>query len=457
MKKNQFFLFALFAIAIIGATLSPAQTTEDDSSVVTVENGIQVPISWLRSYNLGQDNNYTEAASAQAPNGLTVWQCYVAGLNPTDARSRFLAKIKVENDRPIISWAPNVDKRDYEILGKVNLEDPQWTNLGAAKTAKTDGYRFFKIKVSMTKITPPTPPPIPGGELYMVIDLTEGSAAEEYPVYMLDAVPEGGWTDEYKTNKLVLRRIEPGTFTMGSPSNEPGYDGNAPLHEVTLTKPYYIGVFEVTQKQWKLVMGSMPLTIVSLYGDLRPVDHIGYPDIRGKDQGVLWPSTQDVDASSFVGRLRQKAGRMFDLPTDAQWEYACRAGTTTALNSGKDLTDENFSEVGRYSGNVNDQKGGYPYVQHTAVGQYLPNNWGLYDMHGNVTELCLDWFSALTEFPLDETQIDPVGPLTGSVRVIRGGGYHLGETYGSSGFRTGTDGRNQMSCGGFRLACRIEE
>ncbi|MBR4675767.1 MAG: formylglycine-generating enzyme family protein [Victivallales bacterium] len=129
-----------------------------------------------------------------------------------------------------------------------------------------------------------------------------------------------------------------------------------------------------------------------------------------------------MDGGSFFGVLRARTGLTFDLPTEAQWEYACRAGTTTALNSGENLTDAetcpNMNEVGRYKGNQNDGKGDYK--EHTKVGCYLPNAWGLYDCHGNVWEWCLDWYQSGWGKAVDT---DPVGATSGSVRVLRGGGW----------------------------------
>ena len=280
-------------------------------------------------------------------------------------------------------------------------------------TSDYPGFNATAFTVKMTALT--------GGAPYMVVDLSGGVDAISYPVSYLSQVPSGGWTDEYKTTKLVLRLIPPGTFMMGSPSDELGHNwyGNyEALHKVTLTKPFYIGVFEITQKQWQLVMGNTPS---NYKGDARPVEKVSYDTIRGTVNGSAWPSHNQVDANSFMGRLRSKVNMLFDLPTESQWEYACRAGTGTALNSGKNLTGTqncaNMAEVGRYSGNVNDGKGGYS-GQHTKVGSYLPNAWGLYDMHGNVAEWCLDWWQDNWG---TGNRTDPNGPASGSYRLVRGG------------------------------------
>ena len=144
--------------------------------------------------------------------------------------------------------------------------------------------------------------------------------------------------DTCRTTELWLRRIPRGTFTMGSPEDELGRNGDEVQHQVTLTQDYYIGVFEMTQKQYELVTGSNPS---DFKGDTRPVECVSYYDLRGTsaEGGAGWPAKgHAVDVNSFFGVLRAKTGLVFDLPTEAQWEYACRAGTTTALNSGKNLT-----------------------------------------------------------------------------------------------------------------------
>ena len=161
----------------------------------------------------------------------------------------------------------------------------------------------------------------PISEEYLVVDLSTGSEATSYPVSSLAEIPAGGWTDEYKTTKLVLRKIPAGTFTMGSPENELGRYSDETQHQVTLTKDFYVGVFEVTQKQWELVMGVWPSYFYNAsYRDSRPVERVSYDDIRGSGVGSGWPASSAVDTESFLGRLRTKTGLDFDLPTEAQWE-----------------------------------------------------------------------------------------------------------------------------------------
>lgn len=263
------------------------------------------------------------------------------------------------------------------------------------------------------------PSPADGDALYCVIDLSGGVSASSYPVSYLSEVPSGGWSDEYKTTKLVLRRMQPGSFMMLGSCN------------VTLTKPFYIGVFEVTQKQYELVMGESPwladeIKSISGYekfgiGDSHPAYFVSYDMVRGALSGAEWPASSAVDGSSFMGRIRAKTGMDgFDLPTEAQWEYACRAGTTATF--GYSYGDSADGDYMWYADNSD--SGSHP------VGEKLPNPWGLYDMHGNVREWCLDWFDSFTpegygnwwdRLPAEAT--DPVGPSSGIWRVWRSGDY----------------------------------
>ncbi len=269
----------------------------------------------------------------------------------------------------------------------------------------------------------------PGGHSSEFTVTATAEAKENWPRYLVVDLNTGAITtsstgpdlsdDTCRTTELWLRRIQKGTFTMGSPDTEVGRFSSETQHQVTLTEDFYIGVFPITQKQFFLVYGSNPS---NYQGDTRPVEKINYGILRGESKGAGWPSSNEVDEDSFLGKLRTKTGRDFDLPTEAQWEYACRAGTTTALNTGKNLTwpsqDSAMDEAGRYLSNQKDGRGGYS--EHTKVGSYQPNAWGLYDMHGNVRECCLDWYqkdlgnSAVT---------DPKGPATGTERSDRGGSF----------------------------------
>ena len=201
--------------------------------------------------------------------------------------------------------------------------------------------------------------------------------------------------------------IEPGTFTMGSPESELGRQSNETQHQVTLTQGYWLGKYEVTQAQFKAVMGIYYHYHFWNEGDNLPVEEVSW-----------------FDATNFCAtltKIERAAGRLpegyeYTLPTEAQWEYACRAGTTTALNNGMNLKSTGYmcpeiDEVGWYDFNSNDKT--HP------VGQKQPNNWGLYDMHGNVFEWCLDCFG---NYPTSAVT-DPFGAGTGSDRILRGGGF----------------------------------
>ena len=265
-------------------------------------------------------------------------------------------------------------------------------------------------------------------DLYYVIDLSGGPDATRWPVSCLAAVPKGGWTDEYKTTKLVLRRIECGTIRginsdLGS--------------SIKIDKPYYIGVFEVTSAQLMLMTGGEGVSVwYLLSSDARPQRGISYNTLRGMLAGAHYPDSTAVDATSVIGILRSKTGlTTFDLPTEAQWEYACRAETTSDYNNGGS-TKEDLAKLGRYFENKDDGRGGFSGGV-TTVGSYAPNRWGLYDMHGNVWEWCLDWYSR------------------GEARALRGGSYYHFAGYCRSGYRSGTNPSNSLNYDyyGFRLCC----
>ena len=278
---------------------------------------------------------------------------------------------------------------------------------------------------------------------YMVVDLSGGPNASKYPVSYLNEVPKGGWGTDYKTIKMVFKLVSAGSFYMGSPEGEIGRNNDETLHKVTLTKSFYIGVFEVTQNQYELITGKNP----SLYKEKTyPVERINFSLLRGA-KGKYWPQNDEVNDDSFVGMFRIKTGLHFDLPTEAQLEYACRAGKSTSWNNGSNITnfytDGNLAKLGRYhDGHTFDDDGNR--ITHLAVGSFLPNDWGLYDMHGNVGELCLDYFEALSADPVT----DPVGSTTMTSHVIKGGSW----SHSAAGCRSAS--RNTTATGeklGFRM------
>lgn len=240
--------------------------------------------------------------------------------------------------------------------------------------------------------------------------------------------------------KLEMVYIAPGTFEMGCPKDEPLRMPHETLRTVTLTKGYWLGKYEVTQKQWQAIMGNMFSIGWKRIGDDLPVHDIDW-----------------YAANEFCKRLNEreiKAGKLppnyrYVLPTEAQWEYACRAGTKTALNNGKNITSVwkatlwGFGEWLHYAG-FNVSRGHWTdcpnlgevawyqnnsQLQPHPVGLKKPNAWGLYDMHGNAAEWCAD--RKTKDYPGDTSNIDPISPPASmdrlydftKTRVVRGGSY----------------------------------
>ena len=207
-----------------------------------------------------------------------------------------------------------------------------------------------------------------------------------------------------EAEKIIKEMVKcpAGSFEMGSPSGELGRYDNEKQHHVTISKSFYIAKYPVTQAQYKAVMGNNPSYFK---GDNNPVECVSW-----------FKAKEFCDKLNEVTGSTRPAGYKFDLPTEAQWEYACRAGTTTSLNSGKNITSEygrcsNLDEVGWYDGNSG--RTTHP------VGLKKPNAWGIYDMHGNVCEWCRD---RCDEYPSGSCT-DPEGPDSGSYRVYRGSGW----------------------------------
>ena len=203
---------------------------------------------------------------------------------------------------------------------------------------------------------------------------------------------------------------------MGSPKKEKGRDDDEAQHEVTLTKPFYIGKYEVTQEQWKAVMANNPS---------------GYKGLKLPVNNISWNDCQE-----FIKKLNAKTNGGYRLPTEAEWEYACRAGTKTAYSFGDKITpkDANYDDSG--------------IRKPIEVGSYKPNTFGLYDMHGNVCEWCEDWKA---DYPKGAV-IDPKGPAKGSGRVLRGGSFYFLESLARFSNRYYFTPTLRYFFNGFRLA-----
>jgi formylglycine-generating enzyme required for sulfatase activity len=235
--------------------------------------------------------------------------------------------------------------------------------------------------------------------------------------------------------------IPPGTFRMGSPTNEiDRFDNEGPQTDVTISRGYWMGKYEVTQGEYLAVMDNNPSNHQPPFSTAdtnRPVEQ------------VTWH-----DATNYCGKLthrEQAAGRIssntvYRLPTEAEWEYACRGWTSTRFSYGDDPGYTNLTNYAWYFGNSDNTT--HP------VGQKLPNPWGLYDMHGNVFEWCQDWYGDYA----GGNAVDPQGPATGSSRVFRGGGWFLWHAWlglqgdGRSAERDGLPPDNMVNDGfGFRV------
>ena len=250
---------------------------------------------------------------------------------------------------------------------------------------------------------------------------------------------------------MKLARIPAGKFSMGSPRGETERNAGETRHEITLTRSFHMGVHEVTQAQFARVMGG---EAKAFFGKNRG----GGPD--HPMDSVLWK-----DAEKFCEKLsarpeESRSGRKYRLPTEAEWEFACRAGTTTPFHFGDSLSSGQANFNGQYPyGEA--EKG--PYLRKTAeVGSYRPNSFGLHDMHGNVAEWCADWYDP--EYYADSPEEDPLGPPFGVVPddygnfyvVVRGGCWLDEARACRSAYRFRAMHRNRYRLIGFRVVCEVE-
>ena len=304
---------------------------------------------------------------------------------------------------------------------------------------------------------------------YMVVDISSAAGVGDVEWYPDAGSVPGGVTNNvrYRQTTILMRKVmaKGVTYTAGSVGETASSVNQAreQTHPVDLDSNFYIGVFEVTQAQWALIFARRPWpSYFSAIGDraMRPVERVSYNEIRCSytnvqslvEAGYDWPNPPH--GQSYLGLLRAKTGIAFDLPSEAQWEYACRAGNGAGRwGNGEPIGD---NVPGRYNGNGGSVSDASVTAEHgtAAAGSYPPNDWGLYDMHGNIQEWCLDhWI------------VDNTG-LRGAVNTIpnatyehayRGGTFAGGYTNARSAYRSydaaATASKNHI---GFRLVCPAE-
>ena len=239
--------------------------------------------------------------------------------------------------------------------------------------------------------------PNPTVEDPIVVKLSEPAPFDETTITLPGGVPMTFcWCPATSSGAWMKLSGGDDFFWMGSPASEDGREYDEIRHRVTLTKGFWMGRHEVSQRQWESVMGSNPSFFK---GQNRPVEQVSYDDCQ-----------------AFIRKINIGRCEMFSLPTEAQWEYACRAGTTTPFNFGSILNGDRANCDGTEPYGTTSE--GRFRIETSPVGSYSPNAWGFYDMHGNVGEWCQDWYG-------DDMGdvINPIGPASGSYRIIRGGGY----------------------------------
>ena len=386
-----------------------------------------------------------------------------------------------------------------------SADDPGWTSIGGAAVGNAQGDVWKRVDAGSHTITWNPRQTWPdhviadGGARakvtawaldnppdYMVVDISSAAQPNTQKYYpAVDFLPGGLLGNpDYRTGMLVLRKImaKDVTWMMGSTTLELGRNANREkTFQVTLDDNYYIGVFMITQDQWSLVTPSSTASAnFTVENSMRPMENISYNEVRNSNTTTAntsydWPN--NPNPNSFLGLLRTKSGIAFDLPSEAQWEFAARAGNGSGYwGDGTAITnatkDANLSLQARYKNNPstntrdsnNPDKTLAPNVGGTAiVGSYKPNSWGLYDMFGNLMEWCLDWgeddisnFGGAVNINLTSPQKTLSG-ANGASRSLRGGSWANVSGDCRPAYRNrGGPANRTVYYGGFRVVCPVE-
>jgi len=258
--------------------------------------------------------------------------------------------------------------------------------------------------------------------LFMVLNIiaNTGNSSSEKAKEMIFNLPGGA--------KIEMVWINPGTFTMGSPDNESGREINeVPLHRVSIMRGFWLGKYELTQSQWESVMNTSPWEgqVFVKKAPNHPAVYISWNDIQ-----------------AFISKINDaEKAAIYRLPTEAEWEYSCRAGTENPHSF--NYEKHKLEDHAWYGKNTYDLGNMYAH----AVGQKLPNPWGLYDMHGNVWEWVQDYYGPYS----DEVQTDPKGPDFGSNRIFRGGSFYYLANFTRSAYRGYNSPKHKL----FNLGARL--
>ena len=458
MNKNAITRVAAVAAAVVAMAPSSSQAMIPEVSDVTMTQSAtrRVTVTYRLSdapavVTLDIQTNANTSAAADDPGWTSI-----GGKNICNAQGDVWKKVSGK-DTYTITWQP----------------DQIWTD------AEGEG---FKIAANGARARV-TAWPVDNTPNYMVVDISAGAQPNTQTYYpTADFVPGGVTNSLYKTTTLLMRKImaKDVTWTMGSTTLETlNREAREATHQVKLENNYYIGVYEVTQSQWSQVATNSTISAnFTNERSMRPMEKVSYNEIRNSANSTSanasynWPNAPNP--SSFLGLIRSKTGLDFDLPSESQWEFAARAGNGSGYwNDGSAILnatpDANLNLLGRYERNGGRVLSGTSYVDPAAscgvtngtaiVGSYAPNAWGLYDMHGNVVEWCLDWLEADISAYGGRVNINTSDPaktlsgVSGMARVPRGGCWSNGAGNCRPARRFGFGAGDRNSLIGFRVVC----